>query len=132
MGPFGPFFDPFWAVGCGAKAPSGSRPRTVGVKWGVERSERSGTSGASEGHEGSTRKSIARLRPRNALARGLGKNVFLISSLKIPILNTPTLVKFDNVIKYCTPNHWGGSPLPPVARPGYSVFDSLTSLTIRF
>ena len=36
FGPFWAFFDPFWSFGWGAKAPSGSGPPKVGVKWGGE------------------------------------------------------------------------------------------------
>ena len=37
FGPFWAFFDPFWPFGWGgAKAPSGSVPPKVGVKWGGE------------------------------------------------------------------------------------------------
>ena len=33
FGPFGPFLTLFWSFGWGAKAPSGSGPPKVGVKW---------------------------------------------------------------------------------------------------
>ena len=36
FGPFWAFFDPFWPFGSGAKAPSGSIPPKVGVKWSGE------------------------------------------------------------------------------------------------
>ena len=34
VGPFGPFFDPFWPFGWGAMAPRGSGTPIVMVKWG--------------------------------------------------------------------------------------------------